>query len=390
MNPLSNSRHEAFAQARFSGMSVMEAYRAAGYVGELPQIASKVSQHPDVKARLMELHNAAAKVMAYERLDAIKDLLTIVKARPSEAAADHPLCEVRTGRNGQYHRFPSKLRAMARLVKIMGWDEPPKVNDEEPEPTDRLTLLLMKVRKGNRVDDTTEDDHEDELDIHGASNSGESNATLPPPEEKVPGEKPHRGLCGPLSCIEADAPPTPRQENSGPHSPLCGSGNPPIASLTPRQEAFARARFSGMGVMEAYQAAGYLGLSPERASRVSRHPPVAARLAQLRKDAEDALPYKRHEFINDLIAIVHASPEEASEDNPLCESRMGHEGPYYRFPCKLAAMMLLVRVMGWLQPQKVELHLGVPKLDGLDRLRICVQARADREEREKARKAAGM
>jgi hypothetical protein len=144
-----------------------------------------------------------------------------------------------------------------------------------------------------------------------------------------------------------------------------------------------------MGVMEAYHAAGYLGQSPERASRVSRHPPVAARLAQLRKEAEDALPYKRHEMINDLIAIVHASPEEASEDNPLCETRMGHEEPYYRFPCKLAAMLLLMRVMGWLRPQKMELHLGLPKMDGLDRLALCVQARADREQREKDKKAAG-
>src|SRR5436190_4820419 len=130
MSALLNPRHEAFAQARFNGMPVMEAYRAAGYEGETAPVASKISQHPEVKARLMELHNAAAKVMAYERLDAIKDLVAIIKARPSEAAKDHPLCEVRTGRNGEYHRFPSKLRAMARLVKIMGWDEPLKVEIE--------------------------------------------------------------------------------------------------------------------------------------------------------------------------------------------------------------------------------------------------------------------
>ena len=343
MNPLANPRHEAFAQARFSGMPVMEAYHAAGYVGSLPQVASKVSQHPDVKARLMELHNAAAKVMAYERLDAIKDLLTIIKARPSEAKPDHPLCEVRTGRDGQYHRFPSKLRAMARLVKIMGWDEPPKAEVEEAPP-DRLTALLMTVRKGNRADDTAEDDHEDELDTTPANTGIDTDTD---------------------ASTHADAP------------------------LTPRQEAFARARFSGMGVMEAYQAAGYLGQSAERASRVNCHPPVAARLAQLRQAAEDAQPYKRHEAINDLIAIVHASPEEASENNPLCETRMGHEGAYYRFPCKLAALMLLVRVMRWQEPEKVEVRLRVPRMDDLDHVEAWVQARAVREETEKARKAEG-
>jgi hypothetical protein len=347
MNPLANSRHEAFAQARFSGMPVMEAYRAAGYEGELPQVASKVSQHPDVKARLMELHNAAAKVMAYERLDAIKDLVTIIKARPSEAKPDHPLCEVRAGRTAQYHRFPSKLRALARLVKIMGWDEPGKVDVDEVEQPDRLTEWILNIRKGDRAKDIAADDnHEDELDPPGANPATEAGTNSGPA--------------------------------IGPHAPL-----------TPRQEAFARARFSGMGVMEAYKAVGYVGNSPERASRVNRHPPVAARLAQLRQGAEDALPYKKHEAINDLIAIMHASPEEASENNPLCEMRMGHEGPYYRFPCKLAALMLLVRLMGWQEPEKVEINLGIPKLDGLDQLRMWVQARADRAEREKARKAAG-
>jgi hypothetical protein len=349
MTPLENPRHEAFAQARFSGLSVMDAYHAAGYVGETPQIASKVSQHPDVKARLMELHNAAAKVMVYERNDAIQDLLTIIKARPSEATSDHPLCEVRTGRNGTYHRFPSKLRAMARLVKIMGWDEPAKVEAEEPEPTDRLTQILLKARQGDQESHNSGEDHEDELDTPAKT--------------------------------------APDSDQGGPHSPLCGSGNPPNAPLTPRQEAFARARFSGMGVMEAYQAAGYLGNSPDRASRVSQHPPVVARLAQLRKEAEDMLPYKKHEAINDLIAMVHATPDEANAEHPLCEMRMGNEGPYYRFPCKLHALMLLVRVLGWHRPQKTPFQYHIPKLDNLDHLMLWVQARADKEERERVRKA---
>src|SRR4051812_9795579 len=113
MPALENSRQEAFPQARFSGSSVMDSYHAAGYEGQLPQIASKVSQHPEVKARLMELHNAAATVIAYERLDAIKDLVAIIHARPTDEGQDNPLCEMRTGRNGTCHRFPSKLRAMA-------------------------------------------------------------------------------------------------------------------------------------------------------------------------------------------------------------------------------------------------------------------------------------
>ena len=297
MNPLSNSRHEAFAQARFNGMPVMEAYHAAGYVGVLPQVASKVSQHPDVKARLMELHNAAAKVMAYERLDAIKDLVAIIKARPSEAKPDHPLCEVRTGRSGQYHRFPSKLGAMARLVKIMGWDEPIKVAVEEEQKPDRLTEWNLEYPQEQR---------------HRI--------------QRCAGQRTLRTIMRTNSTRPLQTPP--RMAGTQSSAPPTALPRP----LTPRQEAFARARFSGMGVMEAYRAAGYLGKSADRASRVNCHPPVAARLAQLRQAAEDALPYKRYEAINDLIAIVHASPEEASENNPLCEMRMGHDEPFTDSP----------------------------------------------------------
>lgn len=321
MPSLPNTRHESFAQARFSGMGVMDAYRAAGYEGACPSAASKVSQHPDVKARLTELHNAAATTVAYARMDAVKDLLTIIRARPSEAAEDHPLCEVRSSRNGEYHRFPSKLRALARLVRIMGWDEPTTADaeSEEQEP-DRMIEALSFVRRKRP--------EHDEEDQEEANEDG---------------------------------------------------------SLTPRQETFARARFAGMGVMEAYRAAGYLGATPQQASKVSRHPAVRARIAELRKAAEDALPYKRHEAINDLITIIHASPSEAGPEQPLCERRMGHDKPYHRFPCKLTAMLLLARLMRWHEPERAPFTPAVKPMDDWDRYVATMNARFKRrEEREKA------
>jgi hypothetical protein len=329
---LPNPRHEAFAQARFSGLGIMEAYHAAGYVGTLPQIASKVSQHPDVKARLLELHNEAGRALAYERLDVIKDLVSIIKARPSDASPENPLCETRTGRHGEYHRFPSKLRAIAKLARIMGWDEPLKIQvDAEDAAPDRMLTVLEEIRSAGR-----------------ASNG----AIVDDPDEKE------------LACTDVDSP------------------------LTPLQEAFAQGRFLGMGVLEAYRAAGYTGDSPQRASRVNHHPPVRARIAQLRKAAEDALPYKKHEAINDLITMIHASPSEANADHPLCETRMGHEGPCYRFPCKLAAIMQLVRLMGWNEPEKVRVIPGVKKLDNWDRFTVWINARYAAENERQARATA--
>ena len=319
MPVLTNSRHEAFAQNRFSGMSVMDAYRAAGFVGQSPQVASSVSRHPDVKARILELHNAAATVIAYERLDAIRDLVTIINAKPSEATPDHPLCEARTGRQGKYHRFPSKLRAMARLVKIMGWDEPrPEDEDDEPQP-DPIKELLIRIRSKGQ-----------------------------PPKHN------------PDSADEWDP-------NGAPVDPS--------APLSPKQETYAQARFQGLGVQEAYEMAGFTGDPSRRAWRISRHPAVKARLAALRKAAEDALPCRRHEIVNHLITIVQASPDEAGPDHSLCEKRMGHDGPYYRFPCKLAAFTLLVKLMRWHEPPKMEINLPGAEMDPVERMLARIRSR---------------
>lgn len=315
MPALTLPQHEAFAQARFSGQSVMDAYHTAGYKGESPKLASAISQLPEVKARILELHNAAATVVAYHKIDAIKDLLTIIHARPSEATADHPLCELRMNRHGEYYRFPSKLKAVARLLKLMGWEDPPPPDEAEMEP-DRLAELLHLVRQGSKADDP-QSLAEDELPT--------------PPSSPDPSSAPEA----------TDEP------------------------LTPRQEGFAQLRFSGMGVMEAYTAAGYTGTSPQRAYRVSQHPPVKARIAWLHREAAAAMPCRRHELINDLVTIIQATPAEAGPDHPLCELRMSHEEPYFAFPNKLHALTLLIRLMGWTTPDKPQLPPGIKKLDAL-------------------------
>jgi hypothetical protein len=341
--PLTNPRHEAFAQARFSGLSVMDAYRAAGYAGHCPKVASSISQHRDVRARLMELHNAAGTIMVYERLDAIKDLVTIIKAPPSAASAQHPLCEVRSSRHGEHHRFPPKLRALARLIRIMGWDEKLRHDsddEDDAQTVDTLKEWLYRERNRHRSHhpEATDPDTADEW--HEPACAGSQDPT----------DNTGAGLIAP-------------------HQPLCGP-------LSPRQEAFAQARFAGMNVMEAYRAAGYASEAPQRASRVNRHPLVQARIAELRKAAEDMLPYKRHEAVNDLIAIVQACPEEASADNPLCETRMGHQGPYHRFPCKLATLALLSRLMHWHEPPRVKIIVpGLPKVDTLQAFLARTRAR---------------
>jgi hypothetical protein len=97
---------------------------------------------------------------------------------------------------------------------------------------------------------------------------------------------------------------------------------------------------------------------------------VQARIAELRQMAQAALPkdsYQRHHAANDLIAIIQACPSEATAENPLCETRFGPDGPYYRFPCKLHALTLLGRLLHWNSGQKSFPQQPEDVLDSWDR-----------------------
>jgi hypothetical protein len=128
MSALKNPRHEVFALARFRGLTVPEAYREAGYSGKGGHHCTVMNRRADVRARIAELHQGVAERIAYEKLDAVKDLVMIIRALPSEARKGHPLAEGRWSSKGRFYRFPDKLEALAQLIRLMGWDEPVKVN----------------------------------------------------------------------------------------------------------------------------------------------------------------------------------------------------------------------------------------------------------------------
>lgn len=59
MPPLSNTRHELFAQGIAKGMTGESAYEAAGYAKHAPS-ASRLLTHANVQARVTELQERAA------------------------------------------------------------------------------------------------------------------------------------------------------------------------------------------------------------------------------------------------------------------------------------------------------------------------------------------
>jgi len=295
---LSDSQHEAFAQARFAGKTLVEAHYAAGYAGDKAS-AFKLNQLFEVKERIAELYREAATQTIYEKTHAVRDLLAIIHACAADANAENPLCESRLGKNGTYYRFPPKLQAMARLIKLMDWDQPvdlPQsiIIQHEPATPTPDTPLSDPIAPINPIAD------------------GDDPDTTPEPDF--------------ISESTADQP------------------------LTPRQEAFANSRVRGLGVMAAYHAAGYTGDSPNLAWRLNSMPEIQARIAELNGGVEAATGYGKDDAVRDLVAIVHANPAHAGPAHPLSEERRTSWGSYHRFPSKLNAIALLTKMFGWDDP----------------------------------------
>jgi hypothetical protein len=321
MSALTNSQHEAFAQARFAGKSLTEALEAAGLTG-CKATASNLNRLPEVRERVTALYREAATKATYQKTSAVRDLITVIHACPSDAGPGEPLCELRLGKDGPYYRFPPKLQAMARLIKLMGWIDPSAF---EPAPKNYFAELMADARTGR-----------------ASSSSTKSSSSTPPPpsapdSEDAPDDTSSSTLENWIRLLPDDA----IYENH----PKYANGE-----LTPRQEAFAQYRFQGMGVMEAYQASGYKGDTPNLAWRLNSRPAIKDRIAELKSGVETAIGYHREDAMGDLIAIIHACPEHASPDHPYCETRVTSWGVYHRFPSKLGAMTLLARMLGWHSP----------------------------------------
>jgi hypothetical protein len=147
MPELSNTRYEAFAQARFRGCTVSAAYVAAGFTGQKTN-ASRISRRPEVRARIAELQHRAAMRAGYDISDAVQDLAGIIRARPGDANKDNPLCEARETRKGEVeYFFPPKLAALERLAKMLAWEGATKT---EPPPPPRDTLKEWLARERSR------------------------------------------------------------------------------------------------------------------------------------------------------------------------------------------------------------------------------------------------
>jgi len=125
---LKNSRHEKFAQAVAAGEHAGTAYIQAGYETTSPYVqASVLIRKPMVAARIAELKERACEKADITRAEIIKILANYARSHPDDYPHD------------------TRLRAIAQLTKMTGWDAPDKV---ELSADNELAQLINRLRGG--------------------------------------------------------------------------------------------------------------------------------------------------------------------------------------------------------------------------------------------------
>jgi hypothetical protein len=147
MPVLKNPRHEQFAQGVFSGLTAVEAYMNAYSCSRenAERNATRFTENEGICGRISELNGETAKLACYEKADCIRDLVAMIQAEPVTAGPKNRLSNLYMSKAGPYFALPDKLAAMARLAKMLGWDEADKL--EATLKGDPFTAWLKKERK---------------------------------------------------------------------------------------------------------------------------------------------------------------------------------------------------------------------------------------------------
>lgn len=145
MPTLANQFYEAFAlrraHAKFNKENVADSVLAVWgnpkdkTRGQLTAYGHATAHKPVVKIRIEELMNQVVKMGGPENLTLSETksfLARVGMAKPSEACAENPLCEMKMSKNGPYYVFPDKIAAIQLLMKLNGWLADMAVNVQLP------------------------------------------------------------------------------------------------------------------------------------------------------------------------------------------------------------------------------------------------------------------
>jgi hypothetical protein len=150
--PLSNPRHEAFAQALATGKPAAEAYRLAGYAeAHAKNAGSRLANKPEVKARVALIRGETDAVTTISKARALEILAEIITTPIGKVDQDHYLCQEHSRTTGEHSttekwKMPSKMDALKLLGNWCGWEKGTDADRQAASAMDRIAMLMNSIR----------------------------------------------------------------------------------------------------------------------------------------------------------------------------------------------------------------------------------------------------
>lgn len=139
--PLSNPRHERFAQLVAGGMAAQRAYVEAGYSARSAEShATRLVGNGGVKARIAALQSETARAAAVGREEVVARLIRIGMGEPVESH------ETSLSGEATAIEAPAKtadqIKALALAAKLCGWEKAPEPSDKATKHEASVTVTL--------------------------------------------------------------------------------------------------------------------------------------------------------------------------------------------------------------------------------------------------------
>ncbi len=135
-------RHQRFADLRLRGMSLIDAFLAAGFKSNRTSSsnAKRVEKRADVQAYMEAIRQQAAATSRFDLERLARYCEDILLTPVGELDESHPLCqEFRESESGERTvKMPGKLNAGKLLAELRGWNKPA---DTPPTPVEIKVVI---------------------------------------------------------------------------------------------------------------------------------------------------------------------------------------------------------------------------------------------------------
>jgi hypothetical protein len=148
--PLTNPRHELFAQGVVRGLTVTEAYAEAGYRKDGGN-SSRLLSSAVIQSRVKEIKEENNQMCLISRERALAYLTQVVMTPAGEVSPASPLCQAYTETASDSGpavkvKMPDKLRALQLIGKWCGWETGNQAEQESARALGGIAEMLARIR----------------------------------------------------------------------------------------------------------------------------------------------------------------------------------------------------------------------------------------------------